>query len=363
LYVRFGSVFLNTRWEIAHKEKNLPSGFLNDWKIIEEWLGCSGREISKNDEKKFGNAWKAYLARGIAPSYKTNTLFLKVSKIIKEEGFPFEKYLPPENLLGVFDRMRATNAEIAEKQKNKEELHKMVEVYKIAEAYKTEIKNNKNNVSKKNLKSRISKIKYPALLLFSLVFTITLLFAISLIDWNIYGNERIFAGYKDGYKSCIDKRDACGGVVTNDYEYSEWDDAAFNYIIGKDGKDECKSFRCNEEFIIFETVKISYWEYFSKYKYFTKYINLLLILILTTVLYIFLSTIFLYARCNHLGWRRLSITLALIPCLMAGYLIYNDEKVIPLAIIGSIFFYILGIWLVLGSRSIFMWVRSGFVNP
>ncbi len=99
-------------------ESNTPQDIVNDWLIVEEWLGCENREISKEDEEKIGRAWKAYLAIGLAPSFPLQPSFDGVSKQYKDAGYSFERDKAPTKVMDVFDRLLATKEELAVKRKH-----------------------------------------------------------------------------------------------------------------------------------------------------------------------------------------------------------------------------------------------------
>ena len=54
---------------------NAPTGQLEDWQVIEKWLGCKDGNITSVEEEKIRKGWKAYLAIGLAPSFKLQEAF------------------------------------------------------------------------------------------------------------------------------------------------------------------------------------------------------------------------------------------------------------------------------------------------
>lgn len=124
-------------------EKNTPQDIINDWLIVEEWLGCEEREISKADEEKIGRAWKAYLAIGLAPSFSLQPSFDAISKQYKDAGYLFEGDKAPTKVMDVFDRLLATKDDLAVKRKHdwNEEKKKIEAVFK--------------NLKKKTLKEKL----------------------------------------------------------------------------------------------------------------------------------------------------------------------------------------------------------------
>jgi len=111
-------VFFITALQKMSQEKNPPPSLLKDWEIIENWLGCSGRRISKIDEDKIAKAWKAYLAIGLAPSFKLQGAFDLYCEKYKEENYSFKEDKPPTEIMDVFDRQLATDEEITQKRKH-----------------------------------------------------------------------------------------------------------------------------------------------------------------------------------------------------------------------------------------------------
>lgn len=89
----------------------------SDWRVIEEWLGCGDGNLSESDLDKIGRAWKAYTAIGLAPSEKLQDSFDLQSQMYKKQGYSFEKDKAPKAVMDVFDRLLATDEEIATKQK------------------------------------------------------------------------------------------------------------------------------------------------------------------------------------------------------------------------------------------------------
>ena len=91
----------------------VPKELVEDWKIVESWLGCTGRELTDDDCQKIGVAWRSYIARGVAPSVALEPVFKDLSKKAKEQSWKTEK-VPPD-LFRVFDRLLARDKEIQEK--------------------------------------------------------------------------------------------------------------------------------------------------------------------------------------------------------------------------------------------------------
>lgn len=69
-----GVFFINMLRQTS-QEENAPDKLIKDWRVIENWLGCENNEITSKEEEKIGNGWKAYLAIGLAPSFKLQPAF------------------------------------------------------------------------------------------------------------------------------------------------------------------------------------------------------------------------------------------------------------------------------------------------
>lgn len=105
-------------------EKNAPADILSDWRVIEKWLGCAGREISQADEEKIGKAWRAYFAIGLAPSFGLQSIFDKTSEQYKQSGYSYGSDEAPTEVMDVFDRLLATKEDISAKRAHDIEVEK-----------------------------------------------------------------------------------------------------------------------------------------------------------------------------------------------------------------------------------------------
>jgi hypothetical protein len=112
LIVDMGALFV-TELRNDASTPGIPKDMVEDWKIVESWLGCTGRELTDDDCQKIGIAWRSYIARGVAPSVALEPVFKEFSKKAKEQGWKTEK-VPPD-LFRVFDRLLARDKEIQEK--------------------------------------------------------------------------------------------------------------------------------------------------------------------------------------------------------------------------------------------------------
>jgi len=104
--------------KIDSQHRNATPSLVNDWKIIEEWLGCSGRELNNEDNDKIGKAWRAYLAIGLAPSERLQPVFTHLSNQYRKDGRSYQLDKPPTKVMDVFDRLLARDDEIEKKRKH-----------------------------------------------------------------------------------------------------------------------------------------------------------------------------------------------------------------------------------------------------
>lgn len=106
------------------KGANASQGLQNDWKTIESWLGCEGRELTEADEQKIGKAWRAYLAIGLAPSFALQPAFDFISNKYKESAETRPGDVAPVGVMDVFDRLHASEDEISAKRAHDIEVEK-----------------------------------------------------------------------------------------------------------------------------------------------------------------------------------------------------------------------------------------------
>lgn len=101
----------------ANKEK-LTEEYLGDWNILSKYLGLSEDQarITKAQQEKFAESFEVYLRKGEAPALSLRNIFKKLKRwlteIHKRVGM-YSLQISPE-VQGVFDRMIATDQEIAE---------------------------------------------------------------------------------------------------------------------------------------------------------------------------------------------------------------------------------------------------------
>jgi len=112
-----GLFFIHQMRKMA-MEENPPARVLSDWKVIEEWLGCSGNQLSKEHEATISKAWKAYIAIGLAPSFELQEAFDSFSKQYLEAGYSYKEDKAPTEVMNVFDRLLATAEQLSAKRKH-----------------------------------------------------------------------------------------------------------------------------------------------------------------------------------------------------------------------------------------------------
>lgn len=95
---------------------NANQSIKKDWSVIEEWLGCAGRELNQKDIDKIEKAWRAYYAIGVAPSHSLQKQFDDFSAKYKAGGKFFDSDKAPTPVMDVFDRLLATDSQIKAKQ-------------------------------------------------------------------------------------------------------------------------------------------------------------------------------------------------------------------------------------------------------
>jgi len=117
ILVDLGASYIDELRIDSHRD-NAPSSLVIDWKIIEEWLDCFGRELNSQDNEKISKAWRAYFAIGRAPSEKLQPLFMYYSNQYKKDGRTYSSDKPPAEVMHVFDHLLATDDEIKKKRES-----------------------------------------------------------------------------------------------------------------------------------------------------------------------------------------------------------------------------------------------------
>lgn len=101
-----GSSFLKVLSDFG-RESGAQERLAADWGIVAAWLGCEGRELTQDDDEKFGLVFRSYLARGVAPSVALEEPFRKFAHMAKAEGWQLVPV--PQELVPVFQRMMASD--------------------------------------------------------------------------------------------------------------------------------------------------------------------------------------------------------------------------------------------------------------
>lgn len=107
-----GILFVHELYEDSSLPSAQPS-LPTDKKIIEAWLGCAGKELTAEYDEKIACAWRTYYSLGISPSLALQPSFQTMATLVRR-GKKTTVPLPSE-VIGCFDRMLATDKEIAVK--------------------------------------------------------------------------------------------------------------------------------------------------------------------------------------------------------------------------------------------------------
>jgi hypothetical protein len=107
-----GVHFVHVHRDIALK-KDAPEGIRRDWATLQDWLGCAGRPLNETDDENIRLAWMGYYAVGLAPSFNLQPAFDMFAT--QHDVTAYKKHKPPTAIMDVFDRMQASDADIAKK--------------------------------------------------------------------------------------------------------------------------------------------------------------------------------------------------------------------------------------------------------
>lgn len=88
-----------------------PLPLRRDWQTLAAWLDHAGGTLTKSEKEKAARGWAAYLALGLAPSDKLQPAFDHFSRHVRSA----KSDRPPKEVLDVFDRLLATDADILQK--------------------------------------------------------------------------------------------------------------------------------------------------------------------------------------------------------------------------------------------------------
>lgn len=109
-----GAFFVKTLRDLAFSDTGTPS-VKADWKIVEAWLENYGTPLTDTELEKVQDAWLAYLAIGLAPSFALQGPFDALSAAIKKQIVITPAHKAPTKVMDVFDRLLATDKDIKEK--------------------------------------------------------------------------------------------------------------------------------------------------------------------------------------------------------------------------------------------------------
>ena len=97
------------------QEKGINQRLVGDWHILADWLNSDGSPLTPAQSNRVLYAWRAYVAIGLAPSFKLQEAFDTLGRLYLQQHPDCKSDKPPTNVMDVFDRMIATDTEIAEK--------------------------------------------------------------------------------------------------------------------------------------------------------------------------------------------------------------------------------------------------------
>jgi len=109
-----GVFFVDTLRKDAH-EKGIDPRLIDDWRTLAAWLNSDGSELSPVQLQRVLHAWRAYVAIGLAPSFKLQEVFDALGRLYLQQYPDCKSEKPPTKVMDVFDRLIATDKEIAEK--------------------------------------------------------------------------------------------------------------------------------------------------------------------------------------------------------------------------------------------------------
>ena len=200
--------------------------------------------------------------------------------------------------------------------------------------------------------TKLIEFKQLKLILLSIVISVCVFIILMAFAWHQSQNQYIdtIVGYKDkaAYEKCIEKAKSIKHPNT-DSEITQFLDCEAKW--SKWGRIKKKSPSLNN--FIFSSAGE----------------KLIVLTAMTFGIYIMLLTYILYMKCSIVGWRRLSRVVAIIPAILValiilggtGYKISVGEYL--LTMFGASAGYFLGVFLILGSRYLIIWIKEGFKSP
>ena len=113
-FVDAGVFFIDTLRDLASK-LDTPQPVKADWNVIQRWLGNDSEGLTIEDKKRIRDGWKAYIAIGLAPNDKLQNTFDLLSATLLATEPTCKSQKPPTTVMDVFDRLLASDTEIAHK--------------------------------------------------------------------------------------------------------------------------------------------------------------------------------------------------------------------------------------------------------
>ena len=110
--IDLGPFFIDILKTMA-KENCAPPSIIDEWKVMEEWLGSEGRALNEDDNNKISSAWQSFIAKGDSPSIKLQPSFTFFSQMSKEDKWELVDI--PKEVEEVFRCQVATKEERDEK--------------------------------------------------------------------------------------------------------------------------------------------------------------------------------------------------------------------------------------------------------
>jgi len=110
LFVNGGISYVRMLRELS-QGSNANESTRKDWATIRDWLGCHNNELTTEHDENIGRAWLAYLIIGRAPSHELQPVFDSFHAQYKNSNLT----RPPAGIIGVFDRLLASDDQISQK--------------------------------------------------------------------------------------------------------------------------------------------------------------------------------------------------------------------------------------------------------
>lgn len=92
-------------WSELATQPNAPHQIVHDWNVLQLWLGCAGRELSRDDHKKIADAFHAYLGKGVSPTRELESSFRYFEKLAQTDTDRRPHAPVPLEVEEVFGRM------------------------------------------------------------------------------------------------------------------------------------------------------------------------------------------------------------------------------------------------------------------